>query len=543
MKKAKEFIINEYITLKLEGNNTNIYIMGEKFIQCKSVLLNIHPYQIDSIKKFTLIDDFPIQQDKQINIPPETEFWCHCSNLQVWVENGYNTRLLHSNIAFPLLKKLAELKIPKTETIFKEEIIKRINSGNINVIKFLIIEDYLKFLNKQDLEFIEVEIISEVTSQIIDQLIDKLMKNNYKYNGEEHELNLTFNYLTKKYPFIFMKLLDKLDVKYSPDEMNLILIFIIMNEINVFKEYSEEELNKILKYTNVSKFAEIYSKIYNSYTDYSININENEILKSGVYGIKILLELILQEYKVDFKNHLYDKFIYILSNFDESFKKQIEAEIYLFFRKLSLPLLKNRYNNKTIEHLSPNDINEVLYNDLTYYVKKVLSVISKEKSLEFLLDKDLKITEKILITNKELINSDSSFQPIPDLIPLQLKEFVMKWITEEEGKAIKDLEKILRKKINILNGAIVNPPSILIDENRHIVQLDLTGQDVQSLSVIILKFKFLEKLNLSYTKLIEIPMYISELNHLNFVNLSGCKIIKNLEIINNLKKKGINILL
>ena len=40
-------------------------------------------------------------------IAPEEEFWGYCSNLQTWVEHDYDTRLLHSNIAFPLLGRIS----------------------------------------------------------------------------------------------------------------------------------------------------------------------------------------------------------------------------------------------------------------------------------------------------------------------------------------------------------------------------------------------------------------------------------------------------
>ncbi|MFX1237046.1 MAG: hypothetical protein ACFFAS_03805 [Promethearchaeota archaeon] len=48
-------------------------------------------------------------------IPPETEFLVHCSNLQAWVEHGYDARLIHSNLAFPLLKRLCEVGDPQAK--------------------------------------------------------------------------------------------------------------------------------------------------------------------------------------------------------------------------------------------------------------------------------------------------------------------------------------------------------------------------------------------------------------------------------------------
>ncbi|MFX0012812.1 MAG: hypothetical protein ACFE9R_21045 [Candidatus Hermodarchaeota archaeon] len=109
-----EFKINQYLTLKLEGNRTNIYVNEELFQQCKFLLLEIPIEKISSFDEIESIDEASEKLDRSLEqpregsprIPPETEFWGHCSNMQVWAENDYDTRLLHSNLAFPLLEKL-----------------------------------------------------------------------------------------------------------------------------------------------------------------------------------------------------------------------------------------------------------------------------------------------------------------------------------------------------------------------------------------------------------------------------------------------------
>ena len=111
----KEFKVTEYITLKLENNNTEIYLDGSRFMQCRSLLINIPEneikkyYQVDSIDEASELYDHFL--DKQIiykgshdqfvpsgskyRISSIAEFWGHCSNLQVWYENNYDTRHLH----------------------------------------------------------------------------------------------------------------------------------------------------------------------------------------------------------------------------------------------------------------------------------------------------------------------------------------------------------------------------------------------------------------------------------------------------------------
>ncbi|MHA1240841.1 MAG: Cdc6/Cdc18 family protein [Promethearchaeota archaeon] len=90
----------------------------------------------------------------EYEIDPETEFWGHCSNLQAWYEHNYDTRLLHSNLSFPLLKKLAEVGDPIANRVFKEEIVKRLESGYPTVIKYIIEEKLLENLNREELRLI-----------------------------------------------------------------------------------------------------------------------------------------------------------------------------------------------------------------------------------------------------------------------------------------------------------------------------------------------------------------------------------------------------
>ncbi|MFX1599361.1 MAG: hypothetical protein ACFFB6_02060, partial [Promethearchaeota archaeon] len=135
----KEFKINRYITLKLERNKTNIYVNERLFKQCYYLKLNIPVNKIISLENIESIDEavdklgsINDSRKQEVSIDPETEFMAHCSNLQVWIENNYNSRLIHSNLAFPLLKKLYEVNDPLAKKVFKEEIIERFKSGYPN---------------------------------------------------------------------------------------------------------------------------------------------------------------------------------------------------------------------------------------------------------------------------------------------------------------------------------------------------------------------------------------------------------------------------
>jgi hypothetical protein len=178
-----EFKINDYISLKLEHRNTVLYVDGERFNQCRSLFLkstdvtNIPDY----IENFRSIDEEEVKlspKNPSTKIPPETEFWAHCSNLQAWSENGYNSRLLHRNLAFPLLKKLTEVGDVKAKRIFKEEIAKRLHTGYPTVVVYLIREGYTQFLKGEELFY---AVITEEEAEILLELEKSLTVENKKH--------------------------------------------------------------------------------------------------------------------------------------------------------------------------------------------------------------------------------------------------------------------------------------------------------------------------------------------------------------------------
>ena len=103
---------------------------------------------------FALDRSLEIRSITYTEITPETEFWGHCSNLQTWVENYYDSRLLHSNLAFPLLKALVEAGDQEAKKVFKDEIAERFAQGTPNVKLFLFNNSYLEFLNQEENYFI-----------------------------------------------------------------------------------------------------------------------------------------------------------------------------------------------------------------------------------------------------------------------------------------------------------------------------------------------------------------------------------------------------
>jgi len=153
----KEYDINKFIKLQLREGTIYLLIDDKPFKQCLGLYLIIPMFGENQIKSIDEADEnYNIQKlgidIKEFKLNPEEEFWGHCSNIQAWVENNYDTRLIHHNLAFPLLKRLTEVGDPLAKKVFKEEIAKRYKSGFPSVVKYLEEEGYLEYLSKEELE-------------------------------------------------------------------------------------------------------------------------------------------------------------------------------------------------------------------------------------------------------------------------------------------------------------------------------------------------------------------------------------------------------
>jgi len=218
----KEFEINKFITLKLEGGNTNIYINGELFQEPKSLMLNTFTIPFQESNGIESLDDIVeslgwnvwgrggggrryCRQNGQgfieEHLSPEIKFWGHCSNLQVWAEHDYDIHLLHSRLAFPLLKELTEAGDPIAQKVFNIEVIKRFESGNLSVIEYLLKEQYL-----EDLKYVEVP---EEFMKINDLYLDN------RLSIQDVRVLL---YAKKYFPDLFSERIKNID-KYTEEEI------------------------------------------------------------------------------------------------------------------------------------------------------------------------------------------------------------------------------------------------------------------------------------------------------------------------------------
>lgn len=260
-----EHTINEYLKLKLENGVTNIYVKNRIFRQCMYLLLNIPTDKVRDFDEIDSIDEAAEHLDRSMegnrvgthDITPEVEFWGHCSNLQAWVENGYDTRLLHRNLAFPLLKRLVEVGDQNAKKVFKEEIALRVASGHATVINFLTQEGYLKFLNSEEFE----TLFEEIQLPII-QRFSTRFKDMFQYNSEVSEtriiallkrlfrnfnivhIPILFSRLKHEIPYELMKkVVETIDTSYKENKE-----FPRIEFINKNIEFFDEDDFEFIKY-------------------------------------------------------------------------------------------------------------------------------------------------------------------------------------------------------------------------------------------------------------------------------------------------------
>ncbi len=150
----QEYKINEHLSLRLVENNTVILVDGKHFNTCKRLILSIPVESDAAVENLDSIDavivKYPESRTVAVDLSPLTEFWGHCSNIQAWYEHGYDTRILHSNLSFPLLKRLADAGDSQANRVFKHEVIERLCSGFTPVIRYLIERGFLSHITADD---------------------------------------------------------------------------------------------------------------------------------------------------------------------------------------------------------------------------------------------------------------------------------------------------------------------------------------------------------------------------------------------------------
>ena len=290
---SKEYVVNSFLKLRLEQGRTHIYVKNKLFMQCMYLLLNIQTNNIRQYDNIDSIDEAAERLDRSMEgggrgvfqISPEEEFRGHCSNIQAWYENDYDTRILHRNLAFPLLKRLTDAGDPLARTRFKEEIALRYASGHHTVMMFLIHNGYLKYLTKDELECLlddnQLPILNTVISDFSSAL--QHLSNGELYRRLKGLINSTKRYMgMQNIPFILSHVIKGISNNDKEEFIKFVYETYKSNRNFPIIEF----LNSHLDYfDNRDDYVNYNEKIVSIFTKEKLNLRDQNI--KNIFEIKL----------------------------------------------------------------------------------------------------------------------------------------------------------------------------------------------------------------------------------------------------------------
>jgi len=126
--------VSEHLDLFYFDDKVHVAVNGKEVLTCAFLVASVSASDeaISSIDELTNVEGVRVIEGESANdlLSPEEQLVAHASNLQAWVENDYDTHLLHSNIAFTLLKKLSEAGDDNARRVLEGNIDERIRDGN-----------------------------------------------------------------------------------------------------------------------------------------------------------------------------------------------------------------------------------------------------------------------------------------------------------------------------------------------------------------------------------------------------------------------------
>ena len=205
---VRSFRISDYLEVRLVNGKTAVYVGGRLFSYCRFLVL-VNPHRNSAQKDIKSIDDLeelamdqfeePIFDLNDFGLTPEQEFWGHCSNLQAWYEHSYDTRLLHSNLSFPLLKALGEAGDEHAMRVFKLEVANRFIEGPDSIREYLRAAGHLKIFTESELDDIYRDVLGDEYDALLELggLIGRRLEDFYDgFDGYFSMTNNTVTYLS-----------------------------------------------------------------------------------------------------------------------------------------------------------------------------------------------------------------------------------------------------------------------------------------------------------------------------------------------------------
>lgn len=184
----KSYNVNEVIKLQLEIVGVAIYVADKPLRMCTHISL-VNPYDEEF---FYNLQDLPNEYN---GLTEEEEFWGLCSCLQAWVENEYNSELLHGTLALVLLDELKNLGDHIAQQVYAKELGKMIKRGDYHTHEYLRREGYLSHLTEEEL------LTGSLNSPDAEIMLEISDRSSLEYSiiGNFDEDDFRHGYLTKNF--------------------------------------------------------------------------------------------------------------------------------------------------------------------------------------------------------------------------------------------------------------------------------------------------------------------------------------------------------
>ena len=164
----EEYNVNEYLSLILirrrDQTYTILLVGGGLFKSFNRFPIGIF-ITLPNVKE--KIFSFGVDSNNYDHpLDAREEFVKYCSMLQKWADNDYNVKYMNYALTFPILRRLVELEDLLAQKVFLPQIKTIINLGNIEVLQFLVLDNFLEAFSKEDL----ITIFNDPSSELKNHL-------------------------------------------------------------------------------------------------------------------------------------------------------------------------------------------------------------------------------------------------------------------------------------------------------------------------------------------------------------------------------------
>ncbi len=514
-----DFKVNKFITLRLEDGNSNIYVNNKLFKECKYILVKSKVENLIEISKIKSVDELAefsvdviaeklnhvLEHDEieEIDIPAEVRFWAHCSNLQTWAENNYNTKLIHSNLSFPLLKKLVGVGDLKAKKVFKEEIIKRFLNGTKGVQEFLLRQGYVELINNEEKNSL---LLLEEEEEVINEL-ERLTGKTLHIDTKYHHFNQSF--VLRKGKISELNVID-CGINEVPKAIKrlkyLEALRLSGNPINTLPNWigDLENLKTLEIRSGINKLPETIGNI-KSLEKLDLRLNKLVTLPVSLSNLSSLKELNLSNCGLKFlPESIGDlkslrKFI--------AFNNELNSLPESIGNLSSLEELDLRYNKLTMIPKSIGNLKSLLSLDLhDNYIKKLPDTIG-----------NLTLIKKINLSKNSLNRIPNSIEKLKNLLNLNIGDNKIKILPNSIGA----LTSLI--KLDCRENQIEKLPNSIC-KLQELKELRLSSNNISDLPACIGEIKSLEVLSLNNNPIKQLPIEITNLKNLRHLYLERTRI-------------------